>query len=67
MVYARFCLEASYWCGLVGPGDGSEAVIFDLLELFTHPFLIKRRIRGGPPSRAANGDGRSYDSGVEQP
>jgi hypothetical protein len=38
---AHFCLEASYWCGLVGPRDSSEATVFDPLELFPKPFSIK--------------------------
>jgi hypothetical protein len=62
---AHFCLEASYRCGLVGPRDGSETTVFDPLELIPQPLSIKWRRRGGPPCRAASGDGRAHDSGVK--
>jgi hypothetical protein len=40
-------------CGLVGPRDGSEAMVFNFLELLPHPFLEKWRRKGGPTKQGS--------------
>ncbi len=36
--HSQFCLEASYWCSLVGFSDSSEALVFGLLKLYSNNF-----------------------------
>jgi hypothetical protein len=59
---ANFCLEASYQCGLVGPGNRSKKMVFDLLELVPKPLSKKWLRMKGPSCRAASGDGWAHNS-----
>jgi hypothetical protein len=47
---AHICLEASYWCGLVGPRDGYEAAVFNLLPL---PPVEKMALKGVPTKQGS--------------
>ncbi len=43
---SHFCLEAAYWCGLVGSSDSSEALVFGFLKLFSNPFSKEWCVKG---------------------
>ncbi len=43
----NICLEVLYWCGLVGPGEGSKETVLNLLDLLPHLFSMRRHCREG--------------------